>query len=480
MERSRRHRVRLLVTVALCAWLAGCISENQIRSDISRHRAVRYKLWRSEREGEASERQLLAGPLSLEDGILIALANSRRIRTALLEREKADAQILGAYAEALPTFEVGADYTRLDETPGFGGVRAGYRDNYSLTNTVRQPLYKGGLIAAGVRAARLFSMLVDEQRRGAYQAVIYDVRKTYYDALLAAELERSSAEALSVARRRLEDVRKDRAAGSASDFDVLRAEVEVKNLLAENVRDQNRFRLAISSLLNLMGVSQESRVELTYSLTYEPVQPTIEEAVRTACEQHPSLFQGELAVRVQEQAAAAARAGYLPEVELTFTDTFSKPDPHNTALNRWDDAWSVGVGVTLKVFEGFSTVAKVRKEKAALKQRKVALRDTEEVVLLAIRHALLSLTDAARLVESQEANVAQAGEALRLSELGFRQGVLKEIDFLDARRSLSRARANYAQAVYSYELARLDFERATGALAPPDTPPGGEGISSKQ
>ena len=456
------------LAAALCILcLAGCVGEGNIRADIIRHRTSRYERWLSERRGESKNRELLSGDLSLEKSILIGLANSRQIQMVLLEREKADARILEAYSEALPQVDVSADYTRLDRVP----AGLGRRDNYGLTATIRQPLYKGGLIGAGIRAARVFSLLVEEQQRGVYQDVIFAIRKAYYDALLATELERSSADALSVAKRRLEDVEKDRAVGRASDFDVLRAQVEVKNLIAENVRDQNRRRLAMTTLLNQMGISQESRVTLTYDMTYRPFTPDIEQAVYTAFQEHPGILERELALRIQKEAVAAARARYFPEVSLIFTDGLFRPDPHDLTRDRWNDQWSLGVGATLNLFEGFRTAANVRKAKAALKQEKVALRDAEEAALLAIRQAILSLADAARLVESQEANVEQAREALRLAELGFNEGALKEIDFLDARRSLSRARANYAEAVYGHEVARLFYERATGTLAPPAEPP---------
>ena len=52
------------------------------------------------------------------------------------------------------------------------------------------------------------------------------------------------------------------------------------------------------------------------------------------------------------------------------------------------------------------------------------------------------------------------------------QGVL--LRRLDARRALTRAQAGHAQARYDHEMARLLFEQATGALAPPASAPAGE------
>ena len=98
--------------------------------------------------------------------------------------------------------------------------------------------------------------------RGTRQAVIFAARKAYYDARLALELKRASGDAVSVAQRHLEDVDKNVKAGKLADFDHLRAEVELKTLVAQNVQDENRYHVALTTLLNVLGVSQESQIEL--------------------------------------------------------------------------------------------------------------------------------------------------------------------------------------------------------------------------
>jgi len=467
-----RQRTTCAVAAAgLCLLLAGCLGTGDVTNDLRARRLRRFETWKADRSAPRTERPRLEGPLSLERCILLGLANSRELQIALRERDKASARVTEAWAEALPKIDLRATYTRLDEVASFGvggrTISLGDKNVYNLATDLRQPLYRGGAIGAGIRAARYYASLTDQTLRGTYQRVIFDVRKAYYDARLALELERASAEAVRVARQHLEDVRKDRAAGTASDFDVLRAEVELKNLLAQQVKDQNQYRLAVATLLNVIGVSQDSKVEITDPLVYRPIQPDMEEAVRRAFLQHPDILEAELWIRVQNEALKAARSGLWPEVDAVLTGTYSRPDPHSQTRIEWGEAWNAGLALTYHLFEGFRTWARIKQERLTLQQRKIELRDTEERILLDIHQALLSLEDAARFVESQEANVQQAQEALRLAQVGFRQGVRKEVEVLDARRALTLARANYARAVYDHEMARLRLELATGTLEPP-------------
>jgi outer membrane protein TolC len=466
-----------VLAAALAALLAGgCFDTSGLKSDVLAGRESRYAGWRSEERRDEVQRPTLSGQLSLEDGIMTALRNSRQIEIAVLERVKAGARVEEAWSQALPDLDLGASYQRLGEVPKvtFGGntIQVGFLDNYALTARLSQPLYRGGAITAGVRGARIYSVLVDEEMRGTRQAVIFAARKAYYDARLALELRRASADAVSVAQRHLEDVDKNVKAGKLADFDHLRAEVELKTLIAQNVQDENRYHVALTTLLNVLGVSQESQVELSEPLHYRPLTPVLDETVHTAFTQNSDILQAELTIRLQREAVSVARAGYYPQMDAFVQGEEQKPNPINETDNSWGNAWSAGVALTYRVFDGFKTRSQVRQAEAQLAEYEVTLRDTEERTLLQIKQAILSIEDASKEVVAQQANVEEAQEAQRLAELGFSQGVRLQVEVLDAQRALTSAQATYATAVYNHELARLQLEQAIGTLEAP--PEGGE------
>jgi outer membrane protein TolC len=461
---------RVLLLSAALLPLCGCFgSIEQLKRDLRAERLSRLQAWRTERAGKNDQMQTLTGPLSLENAILTAIGNSRDIQIALQEREKADAKVVEAYAQAAPRVELVANYTRLDKAPTMGPGFNGYKDNYSLAAAVTQPLYRGGAIGAGIRAAKIYTVLVDEQLRGSFQNVIYAVRRAYYDSCLATELEMASAEAVKVAQRHLEDVRKQFLAGTVSAYDVLSAEVELKNLIAQNVQNQNSVQVSLTNLYNLMGVSQESAVALTDTLGYHPFQdPKMEEAVDLAYLQQTDILQSDLNILLQREALAVAKSGYYPTLDGLLSPSLNKPDSHDITNNVWTSAWTAGLNLKYVLFEGFATMARVRQARATLRQNELQRTNAEQRILLLVRQAILNLQYADRFVQSQQANVQQAEEALRLAELGFREGVRKEVEVADARRSLISARANRAQAYYDHELARLLYEQATGTIEPPD------------
>ncbi|MFP4057476.1 MAG: TolC family protein [Candidatus Brocadiia bacterium] len=498
---------------ALALLLGGCLTRQRVRHDLRREREAAFQAWRRARAGQPSTRETLRGELSPTDAQLVALGSNKQLQAMLEEKRVADGRIAEAWSGALPKVELTASYRRQDEVPSFGlsdfadrgggqaegaespgaaptegaptgaegaapaaapsgedgagRISIGDVHSYSLNATLRQPIYRGGAVAAGIRAAVVYDLLADEKVRGVVQDVLFQTRDRYIHVLLARELVEVSEADLARVRRHLADVQKKRDHGVATPFDVLRARVEVSNVEAELIERQNALNLARTSLLKTLGVSQDSTVELTGQLVHQPVEPGLEEAVAAAFGDRPALLQAELGIRLQREAVRAARAGWWPAVDAYFSQVYAKPDPHSASTIAWNDAWNAGVMLVWPLFDGFRTAARVEQEEAKLRRRQIELLEAEETVLLEIRQALLSIEDAEKFVRSQSANLERAREGLRLAEAGYREGVTTEVEVLDARQALSRTQALYYRAIHQHMRARLLLERATASLRPP-------------
>ncbi len=124
--------------------------------------------------------------ISLVQAAQLALQYSRALRAALKDRDAAEGRIMSAYGEALPVVEAGFNKVFSDT---YAEKRAGrerdrWNKRYQGSLSFRQPIFKGGRIGAGLRAARLYRENVDESIRQARQSLLYDVRTLYYAILL--------------------------------------------------------------------------------------------------------------------------------------------------------------------------------------------------------------------------------------------------------------------------------------------------------
>ncbi len=465
MAKGGGYATFLVLSVLILA--AGCApTRSDYYSSLRRRRLESFRRW--DEPSPTDERPRIEGELDLEEALRLALLYSPQLQAALQGKETARGRVVEAYSEVLPSADLSAGYVRLDQLPSMGGVGIGVGDldNYSFRVTLTQPIFKGGAISIAQRAARLSSYLSDETVRGAVENVVESVARGYCDAVLAEELVAVQEDALQSARAHFEAVGLKQLQGVATEYDVLRARVDVSNIQADLIEQKRRRDIARASLLRGMGVSQKSRGELTTTLDYEEQEPpSFREAVRVAFQNRPDLYQAAISADLQQEALNEARTKYLPRLEGYYWHMWARPDPRSSAV--WGRQWQAGLNLRWNLFDGLAREGRIIQQKALLRQMQILLGDAEQRALLEVKDALLELESARELVESQSLNSERASRALDLADEGYKEGVNTELEVLDATAALTRAKSLYYTALHRHTTARIRLQRAMGMLGPP-------------
>jgi len=418
----------------------------------------------------------IGGEITLEDAVKLALTYNRNLKIAVQERGVAEGLITQAWGEALPVVSLNANYIRLDEVPSFEiadrHITIGSLNNYSAGVTVDQPVFRGGAVRAGLRAAELYEALTDEQIRGAVQEVVYLTVAAYYRAQLGRQEHEVAQSYVNQSRTQLADVQSKKKYGVASEFNVLRAEVDVANSETEMIRLANNHDQAAAALLRTMGVSQESNVTLVDDPEYHPLTIDEQQAVELALADRPDVLGAELGVGLQEQAVAVAKSRYWPELDAFFTYRNARPDPHVATLAEWGDAWSGGLMLRWTIFDRGRT-GRLVVERALLEQQRIGLSEVRQMARFDVRSAHLNLINADRAVKSQGRNLERATEGQRLANVSFREGTIDQVSLLDATTALAEAGLLYYRSIFAHAMSRLELRRATGLLAPTAPPDAG-------
>ena len=457
--------------------MAGCVGV----PDAKDMREIRAKSAET-RIRDLSEKQTtpsavyLSGPLKLADALALAMEQNRTLQQEQQGPEVARGRIQASYAEALPSLGLTGGYVRRDEELGstVNGqyVTTRFQDQYNAGLKVTQPIYNGR-IGSALRAARLYEEWAAAGLRDATDGVRFEVVRAYYDAVLSGHLLDVNVAALDTANAQLATAQALRRQGMASNYDELRAEVEVSNFQAQVLQARNNKDLAYTTLFRLLGASPESAVDLVEEIPMVPEEISFGEAAQTALERRADLTEAEYAMRMQRESVAAAKGRYLPDVSGYAAQVWSNPDPHQSSLDDWGDEWQAGIQLSWPLFDGFGRSGALIQERAKLKQMEIALQDAEEKAVSQIRQAVLSLKTAEEFARSQSQNLETAKEALRLVEAGLREGQNTPLEVMDARQALTKASANYYQSLFSHAMARVSLQKAMGLMsegALPDSP----------
>jgi outer membrane protein TolC len=88
-----------------------------------------------------------------------------------------------------------------------------------------------------------------------------------------------------------------------------------------------------------------------------------------------------------------------------------------------------------------------------------------------VRDAFVKMEEAQELVTSQQRNVEQSRESLRLAEARFYVGAGIQLDIINAQSNLTQAQFNELQGRFDYNVAVAALERATASPFGPKNPP---------
>jgi len=408
-------------------------------------------------------------PLSLRDTIVTAFKSNLDVQIQEQELLVANADILGAKSEFLPQLNLNAGYARngaVAPTVAYSkkdpGIFTGYKNDNSLGAGLSQIIYNGGFNTANLNQARLGLKTAEETLRAKKLDIEYDAKRLYYGLLLAYETERIAQELTDNARDHYEDVKNRYAQGLSSRFDLLQSSVQVSLAMPELVKARNAVELIKAELKKLLNFKQPHPLELMDNrLSYALTDVQEDDFLKQAYLNNPEMALETLGVDINKWSIEMAKSGWRPQVSANAGYDFRSNNLGNMMNNRHNN-WNIGLTFSLAVFDGFSTKAKVDAAKTRYAQAVLTKENLVEQIAVNVRQACLDLNRAKQVIDSQKDNVAQAQEALNISQVSYDNGEAKNLDVLDAQVALSQIKTNLSQGIYDYLMAQAELDRILG------------------
>lgn len=415
--------------------------------------------------------------LSLDEAVKMALKQNRSVQQAQEKIAAAQGKYLESKSGVLPKLDFSASYTRLNPTPGIafplipigngvtigGGVfPIGSADNYDFKVSLSQSVFSWGKAQNTYHTADEQLKATREDSSNTRQEIIAEVTKAYYGVLVAKEFIQVAEEALTTAQEQQNVVQKRLNAGTVSEFDLLQTKVQVANTKPQVERAHDGYELALLALKNLLGVPLDKPLDLTGSLAYEPMSVDVKTATKTALANRPDLRSLDYQKRAREYTLAIARAGNKPNLSVAASYQYENPNIDEEV--KWGYSFAASVVLTTPFVDGFSTSGKVAQAASGVRQIEIAQKQAQEGVSLEVSSAVLALKLAQANIQSQKENVDLAKESLRIGKVRYESGLITNLEVMDTELALTRAETNYLQALYDYQTARVNLQKAMGEL----------------
>ncbi len=415
------------------------------------------------------------GPLviTLRQAVEIALHNNTQVQLSQEETHAAKARSHQALAALLPnlngsasqmnmTVNLRAEGLDFSSLPMFSAFNPfiGPFDTFDARAYLQQTLFNFSAIRQyqAARAGHKLSTLEAERAR---RDTIAAIAALYYGVLQAqAHIDATQANIrLDQSLLDLAEHQKDAGVGTA--VDVTRAQVQLAQQQQNLLSNEVAYEDAKLRLLKAMGKSVGSGLKLLDGMTLQDVPSmTVTQALETAQENRVELQSQAEREKVAKLQLSAAKGERLPSLAFVANYGSSGLTPEQFAL----PTRAYGVTATIPIFDGGRREGRIAEQSVRVRQEDIRMRDTEQQVEMEVRMAMKTIESARQQVAVAEENLKLAETELELSRDRFQEGVTNNIEVVQAQTSLEQARDRKVDALYLFNLARVNLDRALGEV----------------
>ena len=435
--------------------------------------------------------------LSLDKCIAIALTESPTIKVADMEVTRVDYSKKETLGQLLPTINFGATYNRTIakqtmymSMDGFGGGMGGGTDTDSDSETAsRASGNSGGKTGIKVGLDNSYSagfsasmpliaphlwktlklndsqiLLNVENARTSRLALVNQVKSAYYALLLAYDSRDVLQESYDNAKFNADVYEKQFSVGAASEYDVLRSQVAVKNIEPELLQADIAIKQARLQLLILMGLDASMPLKPDTKLAdYERDMYANTLSIDRSLDGNSDLRQLDIHTRQLNDALTIQKMAWFPTLALSFNYNWTSMSNGNALKNfTWTPYSVVGLTLNIPLFEGGQRYSRIKQARIQVDEMKWQRQNLERSINMQVELAIDNIEKNVKQVASSAESVSQADKAYEIMEKSFKIGAASYLNLRDSQLALTQARLAYYQSIYNYLIANSELELLLG------------------
>jgi outer membrane protein len=409
-----------------------------------------------------------AETVTLHDCLIEAMEHNPGLKEGNLSVMAGDKEIAGAKGKHLPRVSLDANYThRQDPVPFIPAqsisIPAHFSDEFASWQAVLSvPLYQGGQIQNGVKLAEIRQAARADTLDLTRNDIIANTVNTYHKLLQLMKLCEASKASVEALTEQRNNVSLLYTLGRIARVDLLKVEVQLANEKQRLAGINEGLSASRETLAFLMGRSvgpAGSGLEPTGELAFPDFSGDFAQGLAAAREHRPEYLIARRGIQEAELNAKNSMGKLLPAISVLggYLDQTGF-EPWHTEAN-----WFSGINLSMPLFDR-SVYADISRDRILTEKAQTHLTGVENQIRLDLHNAINSVTESRNRVEDSRAAVLQARESFRIENEKYNMGAGTMVDLLLAQAADFTATANYTQALFDYNAARVAYRRATGSL----------------
>ena len=259
--------------------------------------------------------------------------------------------------------------------------------------------------------------------------------------------------------------RKQFDAGTASEYDVLRTSVAVKNLEPELLQADIAIRQCALQLKVLMGM--DDSVEIRPDVTLRDMQREMYGyslgASGTSLENNTTMRTLAIQDKLLRQNVTLKKFAWIPSLAASYNMNWNAMSSGNAFRNQQFNPYStVSLALQVPVFNGLGRLNAVKQAEIQYKELQLNRENVESSLRMQVRLALDNIDKEVRQIASSEEGVRQAAKANEIMQKSFEIGAASYLNLRDAELANTSAQLAYLQAIYNYLVSTSELDTLLG------------------
>lgn len=409
--------------------------------------------------------------LSLQKCIEIALQDNPTVKIADMEVTKVDYSKKETLAAVFPSIDFSMAYQRSIELQtirmDFGGesqsLKMGSDNTWNMGFSASLPIIAPTLWKAiDISDVQILASL--EDARASRLNLVDNVNKAYYSLMLAIASREVIRQNYDIAIFNADIYKKQFENGTASEYDVLRSSVQVKNIEPQLLEADIAVKQCQLQLKVLMGLSADLEImpdislgELSDSILAYPT------SEKPSLKDNTSLRTLEIQQNLLEKNVTLKKFAWIPTLGASFNLSWTSLSNGSPFKNQQFNPYSyVGVALSVPIFSGGSKLYGLKQAQVQLKEMDLQREYLMSTLDMQVDLAIDNINREAAQISTNKEGMAQAQKAYSIMQKSFEIGAASYLDLRDAELANTSAQLAYYQAIYNYLVSTSELDLLIG------------------
>ncbi len=406
--------------------------------------------------------------ISLDEAIQIALDESTTIKIADINITKAGYAKKGSYAALYPNISASGSYQRtlkkqvmaMDFQGQSMEIAVGKWNNVNAGVSASLPLINAQLWES-LKLSALNVELAVEQARSSKVSMVSQVKQSFYGVLIAQYIYEVYKQVYDNAATNYAQIEKKYNTGKVSEYEYLRAKVNVKNAEPNVYSALASIDLAIWQLKAVMGLDLNTKIGVSGDMDafeQEMLGFNVNDTVNL--ENNSTLIQFGLQERQIESTIKMTKRQYIPSLAASFSYSYmAMGDDFDM---KWNPYSVVGVTLSVPIFDGLSKHYNIRQNQATRDVIRMNMEDTERQLRIAHKGYMNQIATYIENYYAAVSTLEMAQKSYDIAAKMYELGKATLTELNDAQLALVQSQLTMSQAVYNFKVAEAKLDELQG------------------